>query len=115
MKTLMLTILAFTATSGLAFADTAAEMKKVKALADRKISGSDVKKEISSFENTDGNPCAAEGRTYVVTVSLRKSKMEDRGDEEVGQSRAWEEFNVYYVSQAALLKGADLSDTLCQE
>ncbi|RYZ95331.1 MAG: hypothetical protein EOP11_25085 [Proteobacteria bacterium] len=115
MKTLLLTLLALSSTSGLALADTATEMKKVRLLADAKISGSDVKKEISSFENTDGNPCAAEGRTYVVTVSLRKSKMEDRGAEGIGQTRAWEEFNVYYVSQTDLVKGAGLSDTLCQE
>jgi hypothetical protein len=98
-----------------AFAGTANELARVRQLADRKISGTDVRSRVSAYDNKDGNPCAEKGITYLVDVEARKSTYKELPNGEVGQERKWEKFNQYYISRAELLKGHDLSDTLCQE
>ena len=115
MKTLTLATLILSLTSTLAFAGTNADLAKVRALADRKISGQDVRKVIEIYDNLDGNPCAEAGRNFLVTVSVRKSVMKELADGSIGQEREWQELNRYSISKRDLRSGGDLSDALCQE
>lgn len=114
MKTLITTLLALTLSAS-AFAGEASEMKRVRELADRRISGADVKKEVSAFDNTDGNPCAEPGRTYVVTVKVGKlvPAINKRGNP--SPKRVWEEVKTYWISRATLLAGGDINDDVCME
>jgi hypothetical protein len=115
MKTLMLSLLALTATSTFAFANDASELKRVRQLADRKVSGSDVKKTITKYENTDNNPCAAEGVSYLVTVSVRKTVPALDKEGNPAPKRIWEEVVDYTISRADLLNGGDLENQVCME
>lgn len=117
MKNLITTIMVgslFTGAS--AFAGARADLEKVRNLADKKAYGVDVRKEISIFDNSDGNnPCAVEGISYVVKLQMRKAQLKMMPDGSVGQERVWEDFNTYYISKSDLDRGGDLDDGLCQE
>jgi hypothetical protein len=115
MKTLMLTLIALTASSTFAIANEASELKLVRQLADRKVSGSDVKKSVAKYENTDNNPCAPEGVSYTVSVSVRKWMPGLDKDGNPAPKRVWNEVTDYFISRADLLRGADLSQNVCME
>jgi len=114
MKTLLLTVLALSISSS-AFASEASEMKLVRELANRRISGADVKKEVTAFDNTEGNPCAEEGRTYLVNVKVSKLVPHYDHQNNPSPKRVWEDFKQYSITRAELLKGGDLSDDICME
>ena len=97
------------------FADTKADLAKVRALANKVASGTDIKWKYSVHVNTDENPCAPEGTSYVATLSVRKSKITQLPSGEVKQVRAWEEVNTYVISREQLEVGGKLQDTICQE
>ncbi len=96
-------------------ADPAGDLAKVRELANTIISGSDVRKTITRYKNTDGNPCAAEGITYIVNVQIRKSVLKELPSGAIGQSREWQDFNQYHISEVDLQSGKKLSDAICQE
>ena len=101
--------------SSAAFANTASDLQKVRHMADLKVSGQDIKKEISVYDNKEGNPCADEGISYIVQVYVRKSVIKQNPDGGLGQTREWQELNQYVISKNDLQKGRDLSDARCME
>jgi len=116
MKNLTLVVLGISAlVTPIAFANSSSDLARVSALANKVISGTDVKKEVSVYDNTENNPCAEPGITYIVKVSVRKSVLKELPNGEIGQEREWENFNQYYISARDLKAGRGLSDTLCQE
>ncbi|MGZ3691282.1 MAG: hypothetical protein ACXVAX_07250 [Pseudobdellovibrio sp.] len=96
-----------------AHAGTTEDLVKVRQLANKKIMGDDVRKSISVYNNTEGNPCAEDGVNYVVKVQTRKSTFGPNGA--IDQKRSWSDLNTYFISKAQLDKGGDLSDSLCGE
>lgn len=115
MKTLMITLIALASSSTFAFADQASEIKRVRQLADRKISGSDVKKTVEVYDNVEGNPCAEPGINYIVKVSVRKTVRALDKDGNPAPKRIWEEANEYVISRDNLLRGQDVADDVCME
>jgi hypothetical protein len=93
-------------------ADEKADLAKVRQLANQIITGSDVRKTVSVYNNNGDNPCAPDGTSYVVNVQVRKSVVKDVGGI---QSREWQDFDQYSVSKDDLQKGKGLNDTICQE
>jgi hypothetical protein len=92
-------------------ADQKSDLLKVGKLSDQIISGSDVRKTISVFENRDENPCAEAGISYVVKVQVRKAVRSGQ----TSQDRQWVDFNEYSISQNNLASGGDLTDSICME
>jgi hypothetical protein len=113
MKTfLLITVLAL---APFAQADTKADLLKVQAKATKLASGTDVRWKFSAYENTDNNPCAAEGTSYIAEIFVRKSFMKMKKNGELTQERRFESVNTYGISKDDLAKGGDLSDAHCQE
>ena len=96
-------------------ADTKADLAKVRAKTEKLVSGRDVRLKISAYENTEGNPCAADGTSYIAEVYVRKSFMKMSKSGELSQERRFELFNQYGISKADLDQGGELSDAHCQE
>jgi hypothetical protein len=113
MKFLALALFAFCLITPAAHANQARDLKLVRQLADKKMNGEDVKKVIEVYNNVDGNPCAEQGISYLVHVSIRKSEMTEHPEN--GQPREWQKFNMYWISKGDLDAGKDLSDSVCQE
>lgn len=90
------------------------EIAKVRALADRKMNGSDVRKTVRVFDNVD-NPCAESGINYIVDVEVLRPEFKEEENGEITQSREWGLINTYWITQAGLRRGEDLSDDRCQE
>jgi hypothetical protein len=115
MKTLILGTFALALLSSAAFADTQSEMARVRQLADHRIAGTDVRKTVTRFNNTEGNPCAPEGISYVVNVQVRKTEIQPGPNGEPGAVRKWEDFAQYSISRQDLLAGKDIDDSICLE
>ena len=94
-------------------ANQAADLVRVRHLADKKIQGEDVRKIVQVYDNVDGNPCAEAGINYLVKVQTRKSEFGPNGA--IDSTRTWSDFNTYWISKAQLDQNGDLSDAPCAE
>lgn len=112
MNKIKFVVIASTVLASLAsYADQKADMDKVFKMSQRFISGSDVSRKVSTFDNTKGeNPCASEDIIYVVDIKVRKSQRTEKG-----QVRKFEDFNTFSISKTDLDAGKNLSDGLCEE